>query len=728
MAANNVLVTEYQVFEVIVGESALCRTKPPEYAKCFRQFRDTQGVQDNKDISDFFLNAWNHFKRLKKKRLANSDILAQASKVEVEMEGHRPQPPVAEKKQRKSFVNLGERMRKERTQGLLDYIQEYTAKECPELSVTQLLGYLIHRVNIQSEKKTARVGYELFSSNVNDIHSFEVNEAVALMHSLTLSRDQMRKMRHILAAKGIYFPTSNELLEGRKKLRPTISPVLDERGVQVQYKDLVKMTIESIISLIPTKILEDKCKGVLEMVFKDGGDGAGQQVVWNSTSMLDATENIFQYGITPLKLVARYQDGSSFCLWQNHSPNNCRTLRPLFLIREKETDEDLLNLVIPITDKAREELCSDGICATVNGQGYDVNVIIHDSMKDLKFKRYISGLGGADCILCTTKQADWTDRTKVADGFPINRSAKNSLELYNELVDENGDIKAKQGDFETRKGLTKKPLTTSDQSNITVTHSYINGTTWFLKVLYRCHADYQQWIEKSDVRGEPVRRAKDRVLEAIYTETGLYLDRVNTAGGKGGTSTNGPQGRRFFSEEVLASIEKLVDEKHRENLLLLHRQLSTVLSVVSSSRKIDLMKFKELCEQTSFHLCDNFPWVMMNHTLHGTLHHSTELMSLNDGHGLGSLSEECLESNNKDIRNYLQFLSRKTDPLLQLTDVMARLLERSDPIIQDITINFQPRKFCTECGAEDHTIRSHGRLVGQPKQWYASLVEDILLD
>ena len=119
---------------------------------------------------------------------------------------------------------------------------------------------------------------------------------------------------------------------------------------------------------------------------------------------------------------------------------------------------------------------------------------------------------------------------------------------------------------------------------------------------------------------------------------------------------------------------------------------------------------------------------MMNHTLHGTLHHSTELMSLNDGHGLGSLSEECLESNNKDIRNYLQFLSRKTDPVLQLTDVMARLLERSDPVIQNLTTQFQPRKFCTECGADDHTIRSHSRLVGLPKRCYASLVEDIFLD
>ena len=112
-------------------------------------------------------------------------------------------------------------------------------------------------------------------------------------------------------------------------------------------------------------------------------------------------------------------------------------------------------------------------------------------MKDLKFKKYISGLGGADCILCKSQQKDWTDRERVSRGFPIERSAEDTFELYEQLVDEDGDIKTKSGDFDTRQGLTQKPLTTSDQTRITITHSYINGTTWFLKVLYRCHIDYQ---------------------------------------------------------------------------------------------------------------------------------------------------------------------------------------------------------------------------------------------
>ena len=60
---------------------------------------------------------------------------------------------------------------------------------------------------------------------MSDASSLDVNEAVALMHYLTLSREQMRKMRHVLASKGIYFPTCNELLEGRKRLRPAVTSV-----------------------------------------------------------------------------------------------------------------------------------------------------------------------------------------------------------------------------------------------------------------------------------------------------------------------------------------------------------------------------------------------------------------------------------------------------------------------------------------------------------------------
>ena len=731
---NTVPINEYQIFEWIINHTNKNTPNYPTQSQCRQQFAIHHQIKDNEHLFNFFKASWSRYFRLKKESFFRKEgvkgILERASKLFDHMEEciaeARSTSSELSKKRRKSFSDLGVWMQKERTESLLCYINNFIQNDCPELSMTQVLGYLVHRVNIQSEKNIAKVGYELFTGTANSHQSFELDEAIALMHSLTLSKDQMRKLRYGMASKGIYFPSSNELLDARKNLRPAITPVLDGKGVQVQYTDLVKMTVESVLNVVIKEKSMDEAD-VVEMTFKDGGDGAGQQVVWKSKSMIDSKENMFQYGITPLKLTRRRDDGTNDVLWENHTPNAPRTLRPLFLIRESETNPDLLKLVILKTDTARKQLSVDGVCAKVGDKFINVKIKIYDSMKDLKFKKNISGLGGADCILCITKQKDWSNREKVENGFPIERSAESTIQLYEKLVNKDGEIPRKTGDFETRQGMTSKPITTSDQMSITITHSYINGTTWFLKVLYRCHADHPQWIESTGPSGDPIRKSKEEVLKKIRLETGLILDQCSTAGSKGGTTTNGPQGRRFYSVELINTIGELVDLKYKENLLL-HRQLSTILSVVSSSRKVALIKFKKLCDETSFNLCDNFPWVKINHTLHGTLHHSLELISLNDGYGLKNLSEECLEANNKDIRNYLQFLSRKTCPIDQLTDVMSRLLEHSDPLITYSVTQCQPQKYCTVCAATDHTIRSHSRLFNLPKQWYTSLVEDIFLD
>ena len=137
-------------------------------------------------------------------------------------------------------------------------------------------------------------------------------------------------------------------------------------------------------------------------------------------------------------------------------------------------------------------------------------------MKDLKFKKKISGLGGADCLLCKTKQNDWTDASMISDEttFQINRSAADTRAIFNSVIDEEGNIKVKAKDFETRSGVTNEPLSDSDQHCITITHSYINGTSWFLKVLYRCHADWPKWIEKAGYEHH-LQKSKDTVREAI---------------------------------------------------------------------------------------------------------------------------------------------------------------------------------------------------------------------
>ena len=77
-----------------------------------------------------------------------------------------------------------------------------------------------------------------------------------------------------------------------------------------------------------------------------------------------------------------------------------------------------------------------------------------------------------------------------------------------------------------------------------------------VKLLYRCHIDYRNWIERARPLGESIQRAKERALNAIQEATGLYLDSCSQADGKGGTFTDRPQGRRFFSQEVIPKMPK----------------------------------------------------------------------------------------------------------------------------------------------------------------------------
>ena len=144
-------------------------------------------------------------------------------------------------------------------------------------------------------------------------------------------------------------------------------------------------------------------------------------------------------------------------------------------------------------------------------------------------------------------------------------------------------------------------------------------------------------------------------------------------------------------------------------MITLHKQLSVILRVVSCTRKIDTIKYETHCKETMINIAQNFPWCKLNHTLHGTIQHSVELIRMNGGESLGWYSEEGLEANNKDIRNYLEHLSRKSDSNKQIEDVHHRLLERSDPFLISVTSRYTGAKLCTVCKASDHTVRTHNQ-------------------
>ena len=331
----------------------------------------------------------------------------------------------------KDFNDLKERQKKNITKPLVDMLERFISTNEFTISITELLDYLKTRVK---EAKT----------DIPSI-SFSSIEAVSFMHCMALSKEDMRQTRYFLKQKEIEFPTTNKLLPVRQSLRSPTFPVLDGKGRGLDIKELVVHTASSIIKIVkednPNR---NRLLDCLKLHLKDGGDGAGSMPSLRSKKKPkanndtdaddscvgeedddsdedeDEAEHMFQYGIIPLKLV-RNIDGQEEIYWQNKVPNSARSLRPIYLIREKETEDNLLDFVIKETDRVRKDLNSNGllvpICLNNEEVYHHVTCDMRDTMKDLKFRKAISGL---DCILCKSKVAEWTNVEKIkAGGFRL---------------------------------------------------------------------------------------------------------------------------------------------------------------------------------------------------------------------------------------------------------------------------------------------------------------------
>ena len=167
--------------------------------------------------------------------------------------------------------------------------------------------------------------------------------------------------------------------------------------------------------------------------------------------------------------------------------------RPLALIAEKET-ADLLSFVNTTFEPEENQLHKDAVQVEYEGVKYKVLVQIRRSMKDFEIRQLESGLHGAHCLLCYSTPSEWKDIHKIESGFPIERTASDTIERYQEIHDEYGEVKRRVNDYETRKGLTFKPLSEDDHHYITITHQYINLTNWILKIMYHFQAKRQHLL------------------------------------------------------------------------------------------------------------------------------------------------------------------------------------------------------------------------------------------
>ena len=619
---------------------------------------------------------------------------------------------------RRSFGSLQPKQQARETQMIVESLKDFVNKQNEkrsdseeEFTITNLLGYLLKKENHLTDKKVAEVGRRLMnnqpleeaSKNPTTEIGIDKMDAVVMIHDIDLSKEGARKMKRYWP--GGKFPGTTTILETRKQLRPEIKPLssfednpnTDLSGSAVSYKQLIKDTTASVFDVIhhrdPTLL---QTFSSFNMVFKDGADGAGSQSVMRKAAMFNTPEHVYQHAIVPLRMEGVSSNGDLTEIWRNDAPNSALWCRPQALIRGKE-DRGLLEYDFTYAEKEQEELCKEPVMITSSrnpGLAGLVKMHIVDSMKDLKLKKSLSGCGGAACLLCMSKKGDWMKEECVNKGFLMERTREVVDEIYAEIV-RNEEEGVKMSSDE-RKGVTQEPITKSNQVHITVTHSLINCTNWFLKLLARLECQYYKWVERSGPYGEHIRKATERVQAKIATTEGLgmRIGMVNKSNENTGGSTTGNDGRDFFiakADKVRELILEIVPEKHRSDIAELHKNLGAILIIICCTQKIDVSVFRELTRATNLLILRKFPWAEINFTLHGVLSHSADLIELNDGYGLGALSEEALEANNKFIRIYASTRARKTSADDQCMDVMARLLERSDPFLRELSKRFQKK-------------------------------------
>ncbi len=578
------------------------------------------------------------------------------------------------------------------------------------ISPERLAAYLGHRASHLKDKKTASVFLDIFLGKPPTI-TYQISPTLALYlrEKCQIGRNIYTDLRLALRDH-VTFPAHQHL----SKLEVEIQPKLEsfENGWKVNLKEAITLTLQRTFQNLEDTLTARKANEFgLVCKFVGGCDGSGSHAIYNSaTSLAEGvdTSHMLVGGFALTEIRLNGQEGTSI-----YKDNNCSSSdaeRPWLLIPGRETKE--------IFKKVMETFDQD-ISSTTNEvieiESIPCQIKFELSQLDGKAITTATGLGGAYCTFCKVSEAEGKSLERIRAGFGCERNIEELHDLFLSLTDNGNmeEVPTNTGDYSTRTGLTQKPQTHQDiTKNIPVTHAYIRALSHFEKLVYHINANVRvmgrgQRIGKE--AKEQLKEAKAKFQEeAARGPLHMRLDQPDSHGAGGSTDT-GQTARQFFSQKKRSDFIALLNgtEKEKEDMKKLHENYSVILRVMSSKEKeIDTESFEEFCLETYFHQVESFPWATVPQSLHRILAHCAERIRMNDGFGLGSLSEEGLEATHKLVRRFRAILSRKTCLQDNLQDVFKHLWIRSDPVIRQHSRVLE----CTNCFSQGHSRRSCPKL------------------
>jgi hypothetical protein len=370
-----------------------------------------------------------------------------------------PASPSTLTKRQRDFSEVSSCQKRRRLCDLNSELDEFALAN--NLTINQVIGYLLYQRKYNSDKFLANLGHQLYGDEYIQKPSskkLDLDEVLAFKCHLNLSRADMDFVKWF-SNDYINIPNRQYIKNYTDNLIPTLKSCRNDRGIYVEdRRQLFQLTIQRLIDALRSKHIN--VPKHLSYREKTGHDGADSMSIYRSTENPMSELNIFCKMFVPLALK---DEKSDEVLWQNESPNSTFYTRPLLLIAGKENHE-LLRFVNETYEHQEKSLEQNGLTFQYKNKTYDVKITIEASMKDMKVRMAESGFGGAQCWMCSTKQEDWKDPNKILDSdfFSINRMAEKTIDLYNRLVDDDGNILKRKNDYDTRAGLTSKPLSIND--------------------------------------------------------------------------------------------------------------------------------------------------------------------------------------------------------------------------------------------------------------------------
>ena len=594
----------------------------------------------------------------------------------------------------KEFVDLGKQLAKDLKS---DYIKLICFSAFSELYVSQ--------------RKLAR-HFETLASGLSN-PEIGIETATHIKYFCKLSDSTYTNLRYLLE-NHVNLPTVKRVQKHATSILPEGLNWNEDipNAVSAPVENVIKGTIQRL----PPTVSQD-IKSRLDISgrryekyiarFNSGWDGSGDQSIYNSASSLAFKNNhLFYAGVSLLDIKAKSNGEEVFKVEHPCSPRN---VRPVILANAGETKE-FVKIVCDHFQKAYDRFDQGPLSIEIApGMFREFEIQLELTLLDGKGKAQASGLGGAYCLSCTTSIDDAHNPDKIREGFLMDRTMESLKENFVLLAQPDPDtgeliVKKEKDDYSTRQGLTSMPVAPNQsnlQAEIAVLHAWLRSQGLFLNLVYRTNSGVKQWRKTiTKPMEQNLKHAKKVFQEGAERTMNLQIDQPGT---RGGNTNTGTVAKEFFSaknrNKVMDLFHGSVEEKEGFRQLL--QNFNVILRLLSSSVKVNTPALDELCKDTQILFVQTFPWWRMSQAVHGFLSHCAERIEQNDGISLGELSEQGLESSNKELREGREKFARKMDLEKNLKDVFKRQYVDSDQILWDL----KKKSVCSHCYASGHTIR-----------------------